>query len=133
MRVLLALSEEASRSFSSEFFKALGWSIESTGDPSTAVHLATFRTYDAVVADLQFDRCQCTAGLQIVRAAKRRHARSVVVLLSTSQTRHHAGEDGFFLKPLSLGRIAQFICAQWAQTLPKAGGNVPAARRELGH
>jgi len=126
MRLLIALSEETSLTSCSELFMSFGWDIESTPDPSMAVRLATFRKYDAVVADLQFAHWQCRAGLPIIEAAKRRDRRSVAVLLGTSHTdraereARDAGADVLLLKPVALHAIAHSIRTRWAQSDPHA-------------
>jgi DNA-binding response OmpR family regulator len=115
MRVLVALSRGASSTACGEFFSSLGWEVECTDDPSMALRFLTFRRYDAVVADLQFDDWRCTAGLEIARAAKRRGRDPVVILLTTSLSdeltigAHAAGADFVLPKPQRLDAVAACI------------------------
>jgi DNA-binding response OmpR family regulator len=98
---------------------SFGWDIDATGDPSMAVRLATFRKYDAVVADLQFAHWQCRAGSSIIEAVKRRDRRSIAILLGTSLD-HAESADCLLLKPVALGEIAHSIRARLAQSDPHA-------------
>ncbi len=112
MQVLSALSKPAASAACADYFSTFGWDVDSTTEPAIAERMLTFRRYDAVVTDLQFDGFCCTAGLDVVRAAKRRGRNPVVVVLATavweevlSET-HAAGADCLLLKPQPLDVIA---------------------------
>ncbi len=123
MHVLSALSKPAASAACADYFVTLGWEVDSITEPAIAERMLTFRRYDAVITDLQFDGLCCTAGLDVVRAAKRRGRNPVVVVLATvvseevlSET-HAAGADCLLLKPQSLDVIA----AQLSARVPAAG------------
>jgi CheY-like chemotaxis protein len=115
MRVFAALSRETSCAAVSEFFSSLGWEVDSATEPSMAERFLTFRQYDAVVTDLQFNGWYCTEGLEIVRAAKRGGRNPLVALLTTSlsdesvKDAYAAGADIVWPKPQRLAVIAAQI------------------------
>jgi len=82
-----------------------------------AESILTFRRYDAVVTDLQFDNWLCMAGLDVVRAAKRNGRTPIVAVLSTVLSEsvlceaRAAGADCVLLKPQSLHDIAARLSA----------------------
>lgn len=124
MHLLSALSKPAASAACADFFSTSGWDVDSTTEPAIAERMLTFRRYDAIVTDLQFDGMCCTAGLDVVRAAKQRGRNPVVVVLATvvsaevlSET-HAAGADCVLLKPQSLDVIA----AQLTALVPAASG-----------
>jgi DNA-binding response OmpR family regulator len=122
MRVLSALSQPSASAACADVFSSFGWDIDSTTDPSIAVRMLTFRRYDAIVTDLEFDDVSCTAGLNIVRASKLRGRRPVVVVLTTTASEevmseaHAAGADHVLLKPQRL----DFVAAQLTTRAPAA-------------
>jgi DNA-binding response OmpR family regulator len=124
MRVLSALSKTSASAACADFFSTLGWDVDSTTEPSTAERMLTFRRYDAVMTDLQFDGVDCTAGLDVVRASKRRGRSPVVVVLATTASEdvlseaYAAGADCVLLKPQPLDAVA----AQLTALVPAASG-----------
>ncbi len=117
MRVLAALSKTSASTACADFFSSFGWDVDSTTEPSIAERMLTFRRYDAVVTDLQFDDVSCTAGLDVVRASKRRGRSPVVVVLATMASEevlseaHAAGADCVLLKPQRLDVVAAQLTA----------------------
>jgi CheY-like chemotaxis protein len=123
MRVLVALSVDASRQSCSEYLASLGCDVESSGDAEMAKRLATFRPYDGIVADLQFHHWQCTAGLPIVTMAKRRFPETIAIVLTTAlndrimNAARSAGADWVLLKPQSLEAVAGFLVSRRLATM----------------
>jgi len=117
MRLLSALSKASASAACADFFSALGWDVDSTTEPSIAERMLTFRRYDAVMTDLQFDGVDSTAGLDVVRASKRRGRSPVVVVLATMASEevlseaHAAGADCVLLKPQRLDDVAAQLTA----------------------
>ena len=124
MRVLSALSKSSASTACADYFSSFGWDVDSTTEPSIAERMLTFRRYDAVVTDLQFNGVCSTEGLDIVRASKQRGRSPVVVVLATVAAEevlseaHAAGADCVLLKPQRLDLVA----AQLTARVPAASG-----------
>ena len=101
-----------------------------------AARLLTFRRYDAVIADVEFDDWECKAGLDVARAARRREGEAVVVLmasaLDTASAGLAAGADFVVQKPMALDIIADLIVeTTTARDRRRFPTPVPAAHRPL--
>jgi DNA-binding response OmpR family regulator len=99
-----------------------------------AARLLTFRRYDAVIADLEFENWQCTKGVDLVRAARRRGGDAVVVLLTSAGDAAPealaAGADFVVRKPMPLDMLADLILEQRRRA---TGAGAPPLRPRAVH
>ena len=133
VHVLVALSGDVCSTACGEFLSSFGWEVARTTDPAMAVRMLTFRRYDAVIADLEFEDWQCTRGVDVVRAARRRGGDAVVVLLTSAGDAASqalaAGADFVVRKPMPLDVLADLILDTTTARDRSRCPTTPAARR----
>ena len=132
VHVLVALSGDVCSTACGEFLSSFGWEVARTTDPSMAVRLLTFRRYDAVIADLEFENWQCARGVDVVRAARRRGGDAVVVLLTSAGDAASealaAGADFVVRKPMPLDVLADLVLDTSIQRRRATGAGAPPLR-----
>jgi DNA-binding NtrC family response regulator len=112
-RILIADDDPSTCEFFVELLDDVGGSIETRQDPRDAIDLASRERFDVVVSDINFERE--LSGIDVLKAVKRSHPDTEVVLISAFGTLDTAieavrlGAFDFVSKPFDVEGVRQTI------------------------
>lgn len=113
---LLLVEDELSTVFAMrEFFARYGYDVDCACGLSEAALLLDRRAYHVVITDLHLTKHQCSEGMMVVAAARRRNPHACIVLLTgygLETTEHEAqicGVDMYQTKPVELASLSAFV------------------------
>lgn len=114
-RLLIVDDETAIRFALSEYFRGIGWSVDTAAEKEEAEALLACNEYDVVVADLRLTGIYGVEGLDIVQWSRHLRPETRVVLLTGNGTpeieaeARRRGADAFLHKPLPLPRLEAVV------------------------
>ena len=99
------------------WFEQQGFAVETAVTPEAALDALMRTEFDVVIADLRLSGTEAMEGLDVIRAARERSARSVIVLLTAYlvpevvEAAKAAGADVAVQKPRPLAEMTRTITA----------------------
>jgi CheY-like chemotaxis protein len=116
MKTMLIADDEEVITFALEaYFTQLGYGVQIASTREEALARIAGTAYDILVADLRLSGTGGTEGLDVIRAARKRSARTVILLLTAYllpdavEAAKAAGADLAVQKPRPLPYLAQAI------------------------
>jgi len=118
LELLLLDDEEAILSPTAAYFRTLGFAVDVAREAEEAEALVHHRRYDVAILDLRVTPYGGTEGLEVLREIRRRHSRTVVILLSAyvspevEAEARALGSDAVLRKPQPLPELAHLAFAR---------------------
>ena len=113
---LLIVDDEAAIRFAlAEYFRGIGWSVDSAAEKEEAEALLSCTAYAVVIADLRLTGVHGIEGLDIVQWSRHLRPETRVVLLTGNATTEieaealRLGADAFLQKPLPLPQLEAIV------------------------
>ena len=114
-RLLIVDDESAIRFALAEYFRGVGWSVDSAAEKEEAEALLACTAYAVVIADLRLTGVHGIEGLDIVQWSRHLRPETRVVLLTGNATpeieaeARRLGADAFLQKPLPLTQLEAVV------------------------
>lgn len=116
-----------------EYFRRLGFEVDTARELEEAQALLTCREYRVVIADLQLRKVSGVEGLELLHWAREHSPRTRFILLTAhgseevEEEARRCGVDAFLHKPQPLGRIATLVEGLLDGGLPAPRQTAPEA------
>jgi CheY-like chemotaxis protein len=124
MKTMLIADDEEVITFALQaYFELMEFTVDVAPTREAAIHCIGRTPYDVVVADLRLSGTEGTEGLDVIRAARQRNARTVILLLTAYllpnavDAARAAGADLAVQKPRPLAYLEQVITMLLAERL----------------
>ena len=114
-KLLIVDAEAAIRCALAEYFRGIGWSVDSAAEKEEAEALLSCTAYAVVIADLRLTGVHGIEGLDIVQWSRHLRPETRVVLLTGNATpeieaeARRLGADAFLQKPLPLPQLEAIV------------------------
>ncbi len=114
-RLLVVDDEESIRFSMSEYFTHHGFSVDTASEIEEAEKLIENNDYKVIIQDLRLGVNKKTDGLEIIRAVRKRHTDTRIVVLTAygsaemEDEARSTGADAFLRKPMPLSQVAQVV------------------------
>lgn len=120
MRILVVDDENDIREMMQEFFKKLGYSVNSAANGKEAIDLLRHQAYDIIFVDYYMPE---KSGLEVIEYAKSRYTQvNIVVITGHPDMRESiakfVGADEYLEKPLDLPTIEKIIAKVQSSSRP---------------
>jgi len=117
-RRMLVVDDERVITFAlKSYFGKHGFDVDTASEREEALALLTRHDYDIVIADLRLTGSTEEEGLEVVRVARARSAKTSIILLTAYRTTalteraHSLGADVLLQKPKPLPELAETVFA----------------------
>jgi CheY-like chemotaxis protein len=124
MKTMLIADDEEVITFALQaYFELMQFTVDVAPTREAAIDCISRAPYDVVVADLRLSGTEGTEGLDVIRAARQRNARTVILLLTAYllpdavDAARAAGADLAVQKPRPLAYLDQVITMLLAERL----------------
>ena len=117
--MLLVDDERQFLSVMERYFKMFGWAVDCTREREEAEALMLSYSYHVVLTDLFLTPTRESDGLTLIRFAKYKFPRTIVILLTAHcdeevrKAAHESGADAVLTKPKPLSEIAVVVDDLW--------------------
>ena len=115
MKLLIIDDDASCTEAMSQYFAALGYNLEVASELEEAQMLLSHRSFDAVITDIRLSNLQQSEGLSLLGFIRDRALQTRVVVVTAYDLRDireeavRLGAEHFFVKPVSLDRVASLL------------------------
>ena len=115
MKLLIIDDDPSCTEAMSQYFVARGYDLEVASELEEAQMLLSHRSFDAVITDIRLSNLQQSEGLSLLGFIRDRAAQTRVVVVTAYDLRDireeamRLGAEHFFVKPVSLDRVASLL------------------------